>query len=125
VQGGNRELAFNYRLVIENYKTEAVTVRVMDRLPHSDKASEVRITLGEMSAELSKDAEYLRVDRPKGILRWDVNVPASSSGEKALLLTYKYTVEFDRTLYLATPSGTRLEQQQKEFEELQLQRNRR
>ncbi len=125
VQGGNRELNFNYRLVIENYKTEAVTVRVMDRLPHSDKANEVRITLGEMSVELSKDAQYLRVDRPKGILRWDVPVPASSSGEKALLLTYKYTVEFDRTLYLATPSGTRVEQQQKEFEELQLQRNRR
>jgi hypothetical protein len=78
-----------------------------------------------MSAELSKDPQYLRVDRPKGILRWDVQVPASASGEKAHLLTYKYTVEFDRTLYLATPSGTRVEQQQKEFEELQLQRNRR
>ncbi len=86
VQGGNRELNFNYRLVIENYKTEAVTVRVMDRLPHSDKSNEVRITMGEMSTELSKDAQYLRVDRPKGILRWDVPVPASSSGEKARTL---------------------------------------
>ncbi len=125
VQGGNRELNFNYRLVLENYKTEAVTIRVMDRLPHSDKSTEVRITLGEMSTELSKDTQYLRVDRPKGILRWEVPVPASASGEKALLLTYKYTVEFDRTLYLATPSGTSVERQQKEFEELQLQRNRR
>lgn len=125
VQGGNRELNFNYRLVIENYKTEAATVRILDRLPYSDKSNEVRVTVGEMSADLSKDAQYARVERPKGLLRWDVQVPASASGEKAHFLTYKYTVEFDRTLYLATPSGTSLERQQKEFEELQLQRNRR
>jgi len=125
VQGGNRELSFHYRLVFENYKTEAVSVRVLDRLPYNEKSTDVRVTLGEMSFELSKDPQYLRVDRPKGILRWDVTVPASASGEKSHFLTYKYVVEFDRTLHLATPSGTNIDRLQKEFEDLQLQRNRR
>jgi hypothetical protein len=124
IQGGNRELSFNYRLVIENYKDQAAPVRVFDRLPHSERAADVRVTLGELTTPLSKDAVYARVERPKGILRWDTEAPANSSGEKPHLITYKYTVEYDRALHVATPAGA-IERQQKEFEDLQLKRNRR
>ncbi len=58
-------------------------------------------------------------------MRWDAKVPGNASGEKAHLINYKYTVEFDRTFYLATPAGAAVERQRREFEELQLKRNRR
>ncbi|MCH7727820.1 MAG: mucoidy inhibitor MuiA family protein, partial [Planctomycetes bacterium] len=88
VQGGNRELAFEYRLVTENYKDEAVNVRVFDRLPHSNQSDDIRVTLGDLSTELSKDVLYARVERPKGILRWDAEVPGGASAEKAHLIEY-------------------------------------
>ena len=35
-QGGNRELSITYRLVVENFKQDAMAVRIFDRLPHSE-----------------------------------------------------------------------------------------
>lgn len=117
VQGGNRELQFEYRLVIENFKQEPVTLRVFDRLPHSQRDSEVRVTLGEMSDELSTDKLYLRRERPKGILRWDIEVPASATAAEARLIEYQYKVEHDRQFLLTTPRSN--QQQQQEYENLQ------
>ncbi len=119
VQGGNREMTFRYRIVLENYKPEPVTVRVLDRLPYSDRESDVRVTLAHVSDPLSEDPLYLRLDRGKGILRWDVDVPANAAGSKARLVEYEYKVEFDRSMHLAAPAGA---QQQEEFKDLQLQR---
>lgn len=118
-QGGNRELSFDYRLVIENYKDKEVTVRLFDRLPYSDRDSDVRVTMTSPGLPLSTDPLYLRLERPKGILRWEVQVPSNASGEKAHMVQYAYTLEFDRTKYLASPSGSSVERQQREFEELQ------
>jgi hypothetical protein len=120
VQGGNREMTFRYRLILESFKETAVTVRVMDRLPVAGNASDIRITLGDMKDTLSEDPLYLRLERPKGILRWDIEVPAKASGEKARIVEFDYKVEFDRTLSLRTPG--REQEQQAEFMELQQQR---
>jgi uncharacterized protein (TIGR02231 family) len=119
VQGGNREMTFRYRIVLENYKPQPVTVRVLDRLPYSDRETDVRVTLSHVSDPLSENPLYLRLDRGKGILRWDVDVPASAAGSTARLVEYEYKVEFDRSMHLAAPAGA---QQQEEFKDLQLQR---
>jgi hypothetical protein len=120
VQGGNRELAFQYRLILENFKETPVTVRVMDRLPVAENDTDIRVTLGEMKDKLSEDPLYLRLERPKGILRWDIEVPAKATGEKARLVEFGYKVEFDRKMTLMTP--TRAKQMQDEFFELQERR---
>ncbi len=121
VRGGNREVAFHYRLVLENWKAEAVSVRVFDRLPLPENADEVRVTLGPLEDKLSEDKLYLRVERPKGILRWDIEVPAQAAGEKARLLSYGFTLEFDRTRDLTqpTPAGAAAAPARAEFEEMQ------
>lgn len=126
VQGGNRELSFEYRLVVENYKDEVVPVRVVDRLPFTDREAEVRVTLGEMEDKLSENAFYLRRERPKGILRWDVDVPAGAAGETARVVNYDYTVEFDRNMSIINPAlaqagqpSDNLKLQQEEFESLE------
>lgn len=120
VQGGNRELSFQYRLVIENFKDEAVSVRLFDRLPYSDRNGELRLTVESTKDPLSEDKLYLRKERPKGLLRWDIEVPAAAMGEKARIVDYGFKLEFDRNFQLtAAGDGQKLQQQQQEFEELQ------
>jgi len=123
VQGGNRELQFSYRLVIENFKPDPVALQVIDRLPSSLRESDIRVTLGDMSDPLSEDKVYLRRERPQGILRWDVEVPGGATGENARFVTYQYRIEHDRNFGLALPGGT--PQQQTEFEQLQRFRGKR
>jgi uncharacterized protein (TIGR02231 family) len=119
-QGGNRELAFKYRLILENFKEAPVTVRVLDRLPVAENENDIRVTLGEMKDKLSEDPLYLRIERPKGILRWDIEVPAKASGEKARFVEFGYRLEFDRKLMLTTPA--RSKEMKDEFIEMQERR---
>ena len=100
LQGGNRELSLKYRLVIENYKSEPVPLRVFDRLPHSDRPNDIRIKLGELKDPLSSDPFYVRTEQPKNILRWDLTVPAAAAGDKVRIIEYGYTVDFDRNFAL-------------------------
>jgi len=122
VQGGNRELGFQYRLVVENYKDQPVQISVFDRLPHTERVSDVRIKLDELEDALSDDKLYLRRERPKGILRWDVEVAANAMGENARLIEYGYTAEFDRSFQLKAAASDSPEQRQ-EFEKLQRARS--
>jgi uncharacterized protein (TIGR02231 family) len=104
-QGGNRELGFKYRLVLENYKSLPATVRLFDRLPYTDRPAEIRVKLGELRDALSKDDLYLRTEQPKGILRWDIEVPANATGSKVRMVEYGYSVEFDRSFSLNMPES--------------------
>ena len=67
-----------------------------------------------MSAELSKDPEYRRFNRVKGILRWDLAV-APGNGPKATSLRYGYTLEFDKSLTLEEISNERKTRLRTEF----------
>ena len=52
--------------------------------------------------KLSSDKEYQSTDRKKGILRWDVSVPAQKNGSEAFALEYKLKLEHDRNLAIST-----------------------
>ncbi len=104
VQGGNMLLNYTYRLAIENFGSEPADVRLMDRLPTTKdtvKESEIRVTLDSTTVEVSKDPDYLRTERKKGLLRWDVKVPAQAIGDKAYGLEYKFNVEYDRAMSIS------------------------
>lgn len=118
VQGGNRQIEFAYRLVIENFKSEAAAVRVLDRLPYSDRTSDIRVTMTEGKDALSADKVYLRRERPKGMLRWDIEVPAKATAENARMVEYTVRMEFDRNFQLTSATG-QAQQQMEEFEKLQ------
>jgi hypothetical protein len=123
VQGGNEEQELNYRVTLENFKGEDATVRVYDRIPTSDDSMELRVTLGEVSQPISAAPLYVREERPRGILRWDVDVPARKFGENAVTIEYSYRLEFDRSLMIS--AEIEAERQRQEFEELQRGRLRR
>jgi hypothetical protein len=123
VQGGNRETRFNYRIAIENFGNDATPVRVIDRIPHAEHGEDIRVTLGKMNDPVSDDKLYQRDERPKGLLRWDVEVPANASGESARLVEYEYTIEYDRKYVVAVPDAK--QRMQEEFERLQRERQKR
>lgn len=102
VQGGNKEMKMHYRVTVENYKAQAVPVRLYDRLPHSNRASDVRVSLDAPDIGLSTDPVYVRSERSKGILRWDVDVPAGATGEKAFEILYNFKLDYDRNYALTT-----------------------
>lgn len=121
VQGGNREVTFTYRLSIENFSGDPASVRLFDRLPVGERPGELRVTLASDATPLSTDAAYLRSERPKGILRWDVDVPPTATLEQAHVVDYSFTIDHDRQFRLQ-PARSSAEQQRVEFEQLQRDR---
>lgn len=117
INGGNRELKFDYRLVVENFKNEAVDIRLIDRIPTSMNNSNIRITQNEFSVKLSDNKLYQRVEKPEGILRWEISVPANATVNAVHVVEYSYTVEYDRKFVVSLPG--KLNQQKREFEQLQ------
>jgi hypothetical protein len=105
IQGGNKEIKLDYRIQIENYKNQPANVRVFDRLPYTMRAGDVRIALKDPSIQLSTDPTYLRRERPKNILRWDIELAGEASGEKAFEITYSFTVDHDRNFLIADASN--------------------
>jgi hypothetical protein len=124
-QGGNRILNLAVRIEIENFHDRAVSVRVLDRLPHSDRPESLRVTMGKLSDPLSTDPVYLATDRPTGILRFDIEAKASSAGSNSRSITYDYTLEFDRNLSLEAPAAQQQERFREEFERIMRTRSNR
>lgn len=85
-----------YVVRIESFKDEAVPVRLWDRLPTApnDNARAIAVELVEGADRLSDDPEYLRTERPDGLLRWDLTVAPDEPTE----VRFAYTLAFDRTL---------------------------
>jgi uncharacterized protein (TIGR02231 family) len=80
-------------IVLENSSDQPVVVRVMDHRPVS-RNEKIKVTLENMSDPLSTDAEYVRDRLPKGVLRWDIEVPAHAVGDKARTLSWTLDVRW-------------------------------
>ena len=117
ITGGNRELRFNYRLVIENFKDTDIPIRLVDRIPSARDDSDIRVTFNTSSTDLSDDELYQRLERGEGILRWDVDVPAKSIANSSHEISYSFTVEYDRNYIVSLPGS--LNQLKQDFERLQ------
>lgn len=96
--GGNRRTKLSYRLVLHNYSDKPVKVRLLDRTPIA--TDELKVDLGDTSEPLSKDAEYIRRQRPRGILRWEATVPAKAAAGTPKIVEYSYTLTHAKDLYI-------------------------
>jgi hypothetical protein len=99
-QGGNQVLKYEYRILINSYKTEKVQLQVWDRLPMAHETETTGVSLLKATPELSKDALYLREQRPNNLLRWDLDVDPSMNGEKALIVNYEFRLELDKQMVI-------------------------
>lgn len=106
VQGGNRQLTVTCEVVVDNYKGEDVTVRVRERTPFMEDAASLRVAVAETSHPLSDDPDYVRFEKAKGILLWNLPVKAGA-GKDATTLRYSYSLEFDKSVTLQEISNER------------------
>lgn len=124
--GANREITFTYRLRLKNFREKPVEVRLYDRLPRAHGRQDMRVTMVETSDELSEDSLYQEIERPKGILRWEIKVSGNVSGADARKVEYTYTLEFDRSLAITTPEQAgqpgASQQFQEEFQQMEKMR---
>lgn len=97
-QGGNQVLTFKYRISVTSYKKDPVPVQVWDRVPHAEAAMTIAVNVVSPKPELSADPLYIRDDKPKGLLRWDVTAKPDQNGEKALAIDYEYKIEYDKNV---------------------------
>jgi hypothetical protein len=102
IQGGNQILTFKYKIMLNTYKTNTIDVQVWDRLPHAESSMTIGINLVKGDTELSKDPLYVRDERPKNLLRWDVKLEPKQNGEKALSVDYEYKMELDRNVTIGS-----------------------
>ena len=99
IQGGNRIDTYHYRIALSNYKNAVVELQLLDRLPYTDDDS-IKIELEKTEPQLSKDGEYLRTTRKKGILRWDLNLAPNTIDESATVVKYSFTMEYDKNMQI-------------------------
>jgi hypothetical protein len=59
-------------------------------------SEQLNLQLDTPQEPLSKDGLYERLQRPTGVLRWDLTIPENRHGSRAFDLHYSYTLEFDR-----------------------------
>ena len=118
LQGGNRQLKFVYRLVLANFKDQAVQVRLFDRMPITRQEQQLSVSLDTPQQALSTDALYQRLLRRNGILRWDLTVPAGRHGSNAFDVQYSYTMAFDRSRVPVTQSM--LSEMQSDYQNMQM-----
>lgn len=97
-QGGNQVLTFKYRIQLSSYKTVAVPVQVWDRMPHAEAAMTIAVNLANQKPDLSTDDLYVRDEKPKGLLRWDVTAQPNQNGTKVLAIDYEFKMELDKNV---------------------------
>jgi hypothetical protein len=98
VQGGNQVFHYEFRLGLRNYRPGPVKVQLWDRLPKPPQGEAVAVNLVKTSAELCPDAIYQRTAKADNLLRWDVDVPAGTVGDKTMYLTYEFRLEYARDI---------------------------
>jgi len=92
---GNRIEKYEYRIAIDNYKNTAVKLRLVERIPYTEDKG-IEISGFKTNVALSKDPDYVRTQKDKGILRWDLNLAANTTDDKAKVITYSYTMKYDK-----------------------------
>jgi uncharacterized protein (TIGR02231 family) len=97
VQGGNQIFAYEFRIGLRNYRSGLIKLQLWDRLPKPEGEA-VAVNLTKTSAKLSSDALYQRTARMDNLLRWDLDVPQGTIGDKTIYLNYEFRIEYAREL---------------------------
>ncbi|MDY7109699.1 MAG: mucoidy inhibitor MuiA family protein, partial [Planctomycetota bacterium] len=83
---GGRRTSYDYRLEIENNAGKAITLELWDRHPVS-RTDQIRIELVDVTPSLATDAQYLEEERPRGLMKWLLKVPATAKDAAAMVVT--------------------------------------
>ncbi len=101
-QGGNQVLTFKYKIMLSSYKTVPVDVQVWDRMPHADAVQTIGTSFIMGATKLSEDPLYVRDEKNKNLLRWDVKLDPKQNGEKVMTIDYEFKMELDKTVTIGS-----------------------
>lgn len=91
----SREVTRNYRIMIDNGSGRAIDLELFDRRPVSQN-EKVTVTTDALAVPLSTNAEYVRDQLPQGIMRWDLQIPATATGASAMAITWTTKISAPR-----------------------------
>lgn len=97
IEGGNKVFEFEYKLTVSNYGNKVIPLRLEDRIPYSPDGS-IQMRLLEAKPEISQDVEYQRTGLKKGLLRWDLEIPAQATNEKVVVVMYRFRMAHDKQM---------------------------
>ena len=80
-------------MAMEQQRGISITSTVL-QFPYAGHA----VNLLDTKPEPSTDPLYVRGGKPEGLLRWDLDVPAGTIGDKALAIVYSFKLEYAREL---------------------------
>jgi uncharacterized protein (TIGR02231 family) len=89
--GGGRRTSYDYRIAIDNGTGRPITLELRDRIPVS-RSDQIQIELSDLSEPLATDAYFTTEERPMGILKWWLNIPAIARGASPYVVTYNVRV---------------------------------
>jgi len=84
---GGRKTSYDYRIEIDNNAGKTITLELWDRYPIS-RTDQIQIDLVDVQPPLAADAEYMEEQKPQGLLKWNLNVPATANDAAAMVITY-------------------------------------
>ena len=64
-------------------------------MPYSS-SSAIQVSLLDATPEISRDAEYRRTGYKKGLLRWDLDIPAQAVNNDAVTVSYKLRMAHEK-----------------------------
>ncbi|MFO7836606.1 MAG: mucoidy inhibitor MuiA family protein [Candidatus Thorarchaeota archaeon] len=87
---GKKQREYTYRLELESFAKEAINVRIIDRIPHSDS--------DRISVELEDvNREYKSIEL--GVIEWEFEILA----EEKTAIDYTYSVEWEKDTQITPP----------------------
>jgi uncharacterized protein (TIGR02231 family) len=89
--GSSKETLYDYRVTVSNGHNTPLDIHLWDRIPVS-RNEEIAVELKNESIPLSNNGAYLSADFPRGLLRWDLTVPANSTGDASFTLTWQVDI---------------------------------
>ena len=81
VFGKADETIWQYRIDLTSTDTKPVTVELVDRMPVS-RNEQIKVELKDLSQPLAADAKYVADEKPQGMLKWIVALPARTDAGK-------------------------------------------
>lgn len=92
VFGGWLKTSYEFVLKIENGTDREARIELWGRHPIS-RSDEIQVSVENLSMPLSTNRSFVQDDLPQGLMRWDLEVPAASVGDRAFVVSYDLEVE--------------------------------
>ncbi len=86
-----KQTMYEYRINISNGHDKPIELHVWDRYPVS-RNEDIEVILDNLSVPLSTDSKYVEFKKPQGLLRWDLTIPANTTGDSSYVLNWEVEI---------------------------------